>query len=138
MLEPPGAKRTIELRADHVLHNGSRIIDARHRFLPLFGLSEHVAHNQAQAARGVETDAKRLGGEELMDARNPERFNRVKIGSCGSVEPVQQDEILTHIADAASARAATLRSQHARDSVALQDRLNGTPAETEDLAATLS
>ena len=47
-----------------------------------------------------------------MDARNPERFDRIKISATGSAELVQQGDILTHIADAATARAG--RQKHRR------------------------
>jgi hypothetical protein len=69
-----------------------------------------------------------------MDARNPERFDRVEISDTGSVELIQQDDILPHVANAATARPADCRRQRARDAVALPDGLHGTPAETEDLA----
>ena len=75
-----------------------------------------------------------LAGEELLDAGDPEVFDLVEVRFSTFGEPVEQGDVVSHVAHTAAACAPALRSQHASDPVPLEDRLDGAPAQSEHLA----
>jgi hypothetical protein len=98
-------------------------------------LGNDVAHDHAQAPRGVELDLERLAREELMNALDPECLNRIEVNLPPRLQLVQEGDILAHVVETAARSAASLRRQHSRDAVPLQDSLHSPLAQAENLAA---
>src|SRR3989338_3841330 len=70
----------------------------------------------------------------FLYALNPPRFNFFESGSFLNVKPIQESDISTHDADAATAHATTLLGKNLSNSVIAQNALHCALTKTEHLA----
>src|SRR5208282_6586302 len=75
--------------------------------------------------------------EKFVHTRDPKTFNRVQVSDAVGIQLIEKGDVLPHVADAAAARPAAFRRQHAGDAVALKDRLHGALSQAENLTASL-
>jgi hypothetical protein len=134
VLEFSLAKGAIELRTDQMLKHGTRVVHSRRSLLAVYCLCNYITNDGAQAPGSIEPDLEWLAGEELVNALNPKRLNRIKVDL--AFQSVQERDILAHIVQAAARGAPAFGSQHARNAVPFEDSLHGSFAKAENLPAT--
>ena len=103
--------------------------------LSLDSLCDEVAHDATDAARGVELDAKRLAGKEVLHTIDPKPLDRGQVLKTGALKLVEEGDVVAHVAETAATGASAFGGKNTADAVALEHRLNGTLTKTEHLAA---
>ena len=109
VLQASGAERAIELRADHVLHDGSGVVDAGLVFCRSSAWSRTSRTTRRRLREASRRIRKGFAAKKSWTRAIQKASIGVEIGAALGVELVQESDVFAHVADAAAAGASTLR-----------------------------